>query len=245
MPDVDDLGVIRELLLTADPPTQDVNDYVRARLNAVIAAAGSHPGAARSARRTPVSRHMRARRIPLVAGALAAAAAAAVAVTALLPSGHPGDRPGTHSGSIRLAAWTVARQANGDIDVTISQLKNPAGLQSTLREEGLAASVTFSRSGLSSSCQPYVTSLDVLNAVFRWHTSGGSAYLVINPSALPRDTGVGIFDEPGAGGPVPAPSPGALQHGKGSGSVVEIPMPAGIDGPLAVGLVYASPQCTR
>ena len=238
MPDVDDLGVIRELLC-AEPPSQDVNEYVRARLNAAIAAAGSQPGATRSARQ-PGSRHMRGRRIPLVAGALAAAAGAAVAVTALLPSGHPAGGPG----SVRLAAWTVAMQANGDINITISQLKNPAGLQSTLREDGLAASVTFSRSGLSSSCQPYVTSPDVLNAVFKWRTGGGSADLVLNPSALPRGPGVRSFGQPGAGGPVPAPSPGALQHGKGASSVVEIPMPAGIDGPLAVGVVYASPRCT-
>jgi hypothetical protein len=33
----------------------------------------------------------------------------------------------------RLAAWTVAKQANGDIKVTVRQLSDPSGLQSTLR----------------------------------------------------------------------------------------------------------------
>jgi hypothetical protein len=86
-----------------------------------------------------------------------------------------------------------------------------------------------------------------VSAVFQVNTSGRRALLVIHPSALPRGTGVGIFEEPGAGGPVPAPSPGAPQNGKGSGGLVAIPLPgleAGINGPLVVGLVYASPQCT-
>jgi hypothetical protein len=72
------------------------------------------------------------RRIPGVAAALAVAAATALAVTALLPAGHPvplpSGHPGSHPASARLAAWAVAKQANGDIDVTIHQLQNPAGL---------------------------------------------------------------------------------------------------------------------
>jgi hypothetical protein len=203
---------------------------------------------------------MRARRrIPGVAGALTVAAGTALAVTALLPSGHPGPvssghpglvssgHPGSHPASVRLAAWTVAKQANGDIDVTIHQLQNPAGLQSTLRADGLPANVTFSSAGPSASCQPYATSLDALSTVFQVNTSDGSAFLVIHPSALPRGTGVGIFEEPGAGGPLPAPSPGTPQNGKGSGGWVALMLPgleAGIHGPLAVGLVDASPQCT-
>ena len=54
MPDIDDLEVIRELL-TGKPPAQDVNDYVKGRLNAVMAAAESHPGAGRPVCRTPSS----------------------------------------------------------------------------------------------------------------------------------------------------------------------------------------------
>jgi hypothetical protein len=191
------------------------------------------------------------RRIPGVAGAVVVAAGTALAVTPLLPSGHPGlpgsGHPGSHPASARLAAWAVAKQANGDIDVTIHQLQNPAGLQGTLRADGLPANVTFSSAGPSASCQPYATSLDALSTVFQVNTSDGSAFLVIHPSALPRGTGVGIFEEPGAGGPLPAPSPGTPQNGKGSGGRVALMLPgleAGIHGPLAVGLVDASPQCT-
>ena len=54
------------------------------------------------------SRAIRAqRRMPGVAATLAVAAGTALAVTALLPSGH---QP-----AAQLAAWTVARQADGNI----------------------------------------------------------------------------------------------------------------------------------
>lgn len=170
------------------------------------------------------------RRIPGLAGALAVAAGIALIVTALLPSGHPGSHPT----AARLAAWTVARQANGDINVTINQLQNPEGLQSTLRADGLPVTVSFSGPPLSASCQPYGTSRDALSAVAHWSANDGSTYLVIDPSALPSGAGVSIFDDPGAGSPSGSP------RTQGSGS----PPPAGITGPLAVGLVYASQQCT-
>jgi hypothetical protein len=190
------------------------------------------------------------RRIPGVAGALVVAAGTALAVTTLLPSGHPGLLPsghpgllpsGSHPAGARLAAWTVAMQANGDIDITINQLQNPAGLQSTLRADGLPVAVSFSGPALSASCQPYDAPKDVLRAVAQWNTNDGGAFLVINPQALPSGTGVGIFDDPGAG--FPSPSPGTPTHGSGRPAGINGP-PAGITGPLGVGLVYASQQCT-
>jgi hypothetical protein len=178
------------------------------------------------------SRTIRARRrIPAAAGALAAAAGGALAVTALVASGH---QPG-HPVSARLAAWTVAKQASGEIDVTINQLQNPAGLQSTLRADGLPVNVSFSGPPLSASCQPYDNvSKDVLSAVVRLSSSGGNAHYVIDPSALPGGTGLSIYDIPGAGAPTGSP----LTQGTGN------PAPAGITGPLQFGLVYSSQQCT-
>src|SRR5580658_1916097 len=76
------------------------------------------------------------RRIRGAAGALAVVAGVAVlAVTALSPAS---PQPGA-----RLAAWTVVKQSDGNIDVTIRQLSDPAGLQSTLRSDGLPAVVDF------------------------------------------------------------------------------------------------------
>lgn len=155
------------------------------------------------------------RRIPGVAGALAAAAGAALAVTALLPSAHqPAAQP---------AGWTVARQADGNIRVTIRELRDPAGLQRTLRADGVPASVTFI-GHQNPACQHYPG-------------KGGSSpwpilllpgraevrVVVIHPaffSALPARAGVLIA---------------AGHHhqtlAKGSREVI-------------VGLVKASPQCT-
>jgi hypothetical protein len=171
------------------------------------------------------------RRIPAVAGALAVAGGTALAVSALVASGH---QPG-HPVSARLAAWTVTRQAGGDIDVTINQLQNPAGLQTTLRVDGLPVNVSFSGPALSASCKPYNNiSRSVLSAVVQLSSSGRSAHFVIDPSALPSGTGVSIFDDPGAGAPNHAP------RTQGTGN----PPPAGITGPLSFGLVYSSQQCT-
>jgi hypothetical protein len=94
------------------------------------------------------------RRIPGVAGALAVVAGAALAVTALAPSGHQASHQGSHQPTARLAAWTVTKLADGNISVTINQLKDPAGLQSTLRSDGIPASVTFGNQQ-NPACQPY------------------------------------------------------------------------------------------
>jgi hypothetical protein len=185
------------------------------------------------------------------AGAVIVAAGVAFAVAALLAPGHPGvpashvavpGHAGSHPATTRLADWTVAKQPNGDIDVTINQLKNPTGLQSTLRADGLPVNVTFTGSGLSASCQPYFGSMDQLSSVAHYNTSDGSPFLVIKPSALPSRTGVGIFDEPGTRTPLPSPAPGTRQHGP---ATLDIPAPNNFtSGPMAVGLVYTSQQCT-
>jgi hypothetical protein len=169
------------------------------------------------------------RRIPGVAAAMAGVAGAALAVVALVPSSHPANRVPT----AQLAAWTVAKHTDGDIYVTINELRDPAGLQATLRADGLPVNVSFGPP-LSTSCQADDASKDVLKAVAEFKTSDGRAYLVIHPSALPSSVGVSIFDEPGAGKPPvrpPTQDPGSLP-------------PAGITGPLAIGLVHESQACT-
>jgi hypothetical protein len=177
------------------------------------------------------SRTIRARhRVPAAAGTLAVVAVAGLAVSALTPSGHQSDHPV----NARLAAWTVARQTGGDIDITIHQLRDPAGLQSTLRADGLPVNVSFSGAPSSAACQPYDASRHALGAVVRFSSTDGSAHFVIHPSALPSGTGLSIYDNIRAGAPSSSPST------QGTGR----PLPAGITGPLAFGLVHASQQCT-
>jgi hypothetical protein len=155
------------------------------------------------------------RRMPVVAGALAGVAGVALAVAALLPSGH---QPGT----VQLTAWTVASQANGDIQVTIRELRDPAGLQSTLRADGVPVNVSFSGPPLGASCQPYPGTKSELGRVVQFQPGDKSAVLVIDPSAIPAGGGLLIFDRP----------------------TVQLPPQAKAPFPLAVGLVLASQQCT-
>jgi hypothetical protein len=183
------------------------------------------------------------RRIPRVAGALVIVAGTALAVTALLPSGHPAlvssGHPGSHPAGARLAAWTVTRQPNGDINVTINQLKDPAGLQATLRADGLPVSVTFSGSMLSASCQPYQAG--TLRAVTQIRGDG----LVIDPSALPSGVGVAIFDAAGTGlAASPSGTTPTLGRTPPTHPALSGPLETVLNGPLAVGLVYDSQQCT-
>jgi hypothetical protein len=97
------------------------------------------------------SRAVRTRwRIPAMAGATAVAAAAAVAVTTLL-AGHQPRHPVT----VQLAAWTVVKQADGTVYVTVRELRDPAGLQGTLRADGIPASVTFTGQP-NPACRPYL-----------------------------------------------------------------------------------------
>jgi hypothetical protein len=170
------------------------------------------------------------RRIPGLAGALAAVAGAAVAVTTLVPAGHqPPRQPDT-----QLAAWTVTRRADGDINVSISQLRDLSGLQATLRADGLPAHVSLSAPPLAPGCRAYPLNPSLLHQVYQSHPGDQARELVINPQALPADAGVYIF---GVKMPGPAPSPSQSSAGGQ-------PPPAGAPFAVGVSLVRASRQCT-
>ena len=164
-------------------------------------------------------RAMRARRrVPRVAGALGAAAAAAFAVSVALPASHPAGEP-----AAQLASWTVVRQADGSIQVTVRELRDPAGLQRMLRADGVPASVTFTGQQ-NPACQGYPGGG---NQSQRRHLlssvagpAGGRDAMVIHPSALPSGAGLQIY---------------TLFH--------NYPGPRG-SFQVAVGLVQASPECT-
>jgi hypothetical protein len=174
-------------------------------------------GAARRAEPPPVAEMIRrggqrARLRRSLGGLSAAAVAVAVvlAVTALLPSRPaPASAPG-----VQLAAWTVIRQADGTVAVTIRELRDPAGLQRRLRADGVPASVTFF-GALSRSCQRYPAGTALINRVFSGRQSGRYPVMVIHPAALPPGSGVQI-------------SPPAQR------SITRV----------AIGLVRASPGCT-
>jgi hypothetical protein len=142
-----------------------------------------------------VVRHGRAmrrrHRLTGLTGAAVVAAGAVLAVIALLPASHTASR----QPRVQLAAWTVVHQPGGIIQVTLRQLRDPAGLQATLRADGVPASVSFGN-GQQTACLPYPgggftssTNPALLNSVFPSSSGAGTA-VAIRPSALPSGTGV-------------------------------------------------------
>lgn len=181
------------------------------------------------------------RRRPLAAGAVALAAGTAVAVFALTarPPAQP-PQP-TQPGSDQLAAWTVTRQPDGTVRVTIRQLMDPTGLQARLRAVGVPATVTPIGEP-NPSCRTYPAGKALLARVFTstfefippsrqsqsntpQQAPGLVTVLLIHPAALPAGTGVRI-----TASFTPVVSSGATrtQHG-----TVQRPT-----------LVYASQACT-
>jgi hypothetical protein len=159
-------------------------------------------------------RSRRHRRIAFAAVASTVAAALAatafLAVYALAPASnlaasHPAKTHATIGPGIQLAAWTVSRQADGNIKITFREAADAAGLQRTLRADGVPASVTFAGQQ-DPACQPYTA-----GPAFGPYGSspgpfGGQSFthdpteayntpnaLVIDPSALPPGAGVQIW----------------------------------------------------
>jgi len=105
MNDSDTVDIVRDCLTTAKDSLAGV--HVNTPLDTIV-----RNGRARRRRH----------RLTGLTGAIAVTAGIALAVSALALSGHPASQSG-HSAShpliARLAAWTVAKQANGDITITI------------------------------------------------------------------------------------------------------------------------------
>jgi hypothetical protein len=137
----------------------------------------------------------RSRRIP----ALAAGFAAVVLGLAL---GIPAVTSGTNPVSATLAAWTVTREPSGVVLVTVGQLSDPAGLQHTLRADGIPVSVGFYPKAdlnppLPSSCQGVSisdeadTQLQSKIMVPIAVSQVRSASFGIRPAAIPQ--GIGLY----------------------------------------------------
>lgn len=141
-------------------------------------------------------RVLRARRRGYRAAALAGAAAIA-AVAAVTTANL-----GTSARTPALAAWTVTVGPDHTVSVTIRQLSDAAGLQRTLRDDGVPARVTF-QPGTPSDSPPLpagcrnVSMSDTENANLQSKILGppggisNGVALTLHPQAIPH--GVGIF----------------------------------------------------
>jgi hypothetical protein len=181
------------------------------------------------------------RRVPAAAAAVGTAAAATVAVSVALPASHQAS----HQPTVQLAAWTVTKQAGGDISVTIRELKDPAGLQRRLRADGVPASVTFLSKysphyGENPACRPY---------------PGGTPQRLTSISRLLKR----VFPEPYRDLPVPPLRQVGPGHGRPPAHRLHTLIdPSALPGNAGVQLgisydgnqvllpvvVHASPQCT-
>jgi hypothetical protein len=83
-------------------------------------------------------------RLPLLAGGLTAGAAATAAAAVVLTSGlaAPGQpRTVGHGRTVVTTAWTVRQDTDGTVTIYLRQYADPAGLQQTLRADGINAIV--------------------------------------------------------------------------------------------------------
>jgi hypothetical protein len=158
------------------------------------------------------------------------AAAAVAAVVALDLTGSPAS-PG--QGKVTLAAWSVVKEPHGLLKVTIRQLRNPAGLERTLRADGVPANVRFvhhffqpsNSNDVPEGCLPPHLSSQAIAKVdgklIPNMTVPEADAAIIRPSALPH--GVGLYLKAWA------PNPGT--HSAATLS-------------MEINLVQATPHCT-
>lgn len=156
-------------------------------------------------------RVLRARRHGYRAAALAGAAAlAAVTAVNLGTSGGAAPvSPGHHD--IALDAWTVTVGPNHTVTVTVRQLSDAAGLQRTLRADGIPARIAF-QAGTPSDSPPLpaechnVAMSDVANANLQSKILGMPAAmpsqgvaLTLYPPAIPHGIGIYLAIQSGSG----------------------------------------------
>jgi hypothetical protein len=144
------------------------------------------------------------RGLPWAIGAGALAAGVAVAVAMIVPAGQPtsggkiaqGTTPGpgtrptpsASATSAALDAWTVIKTPDGKVKVTIRQERDPAGLQATLRADGVRVVVT--------------NALSWPTACSEWrsgnYTQGDAVVQSANRTGLPSADGTDVFINPSA-----------------------------------------------
>ena len=93
----------------------------------------------------------------------------------------------------------MVEQSDGTVNVTIHELRDPAGLQRKLRADGVPANVIFGDPAnvQSSACQSYgdpeLLSKVVTPSAAPGQPRGHAVVMAIHPSALPSGAGVQII----------------------------------------------------
>lgn len=176
-------------------------------------------------------RRRRRRRLAYGSGATALAAAAAISGVTL--TSGAASAGGTHDA--RLTAWTVQKQHNGTIDVTVRDLRNLAGLEQKLKADGVPAEV-ISGKRYPAACVDYKAMKEDMASVITFTTRPGvpgEYAFVIHPAAIPSGTRLLL---------VTAGTSGGLDYPPGLGGVgVASPRDGFVS--AGMGLVHASGDC--
>jgi hypothetical protein len=124
-------------------------------------------------------RRARHRRRAYGAAATALCAAGAISAVALAP----GSSGTSGTSNAQLTAWTVQKQADGTVDVTIREVLDFAGLQRQLNAEGVPA-VVYAAEQNPPGCVNTKASAD-MSAVLTPGPGRDNAFFVIHPAAIP------------------------------------------------------------
>jgi hypothetical protein len=173
------------------------------------------------------------RRISAASGGLAVAAVVAI----LGVNGQtPASRKSIPQPRVQLAAWTVVRQSDGIVRVTIREFTDPSGLQAKLRAAGVPASVTFIGQE-NPACQIYPASRALRGSVVSHTFEYIAPPRQGPPTTMPPQVGLV---------PVLLIHRLALPPGVGIqlASIFTPPSSGLAQGTVRLGLVYASPRCT-
>jgi hypothetical protein len=127
-------------------------------------------------------RRRRTRRLGYGAGVTAVAALAAIGGVTLLSSGAAG----THDA--QLTAWTVQKESNGTIDVTIYDLLNLSALDQKLAADGAPAEVTSKAQYPASCIDQTAMSADMASVITDGPAVPGGYAFVIHPAGIPSGT---------------------------------------------------------
>jgi hypothetical protein len=148
---MDELDMLRQARRVPAPPTAEALQAGRARLieatRQPVRRRSRQMGGARRRERLAVAhgtprRHLRP--VAVAAGsAVLAGAALAAAVVAGGPSAPSRSVGQYRPGQIVTAAWTIQVNQDRTVTITVRQLRDPEGLQQTLRREGIPAIVRY------------------------------------------------------------------------------------------------------
>jgi hypothetical protein len=171
-----------------------VNDIDDVLLQARDALSGAHMETPVEAILAKGSSRRHRRRLVQLSAAVAASGALAMGLATVIGSGSPAPAPGT---TIRTAAFTLARNANGTASLTLNQgqVFDPATLQQALARDGIPALVQTGTYCTSTPAPPSsgVVSIQLpdgspVPVTGRRSPVPPDAVTVINPAAMPAGT---------------------------------------------------------